>query len=217
VFGLLAAVALAVQLDNATRLRVEMTAVLSRPVFFLLVALGVTLLHELGHGLACHLYGGGRRDVGVMLLYFCIPAAYCDVSDAHLIDSRRRRAVVALAGCYVNVILWMLATLCWRVMAPELFVTQVALAVIATTGLSLFLNLNPLLPLDGYYALEELMGVQNLRQKGRWYRLASGLYLWVIVPVALGRLFGFLVGQFRLWGFVAFCTLAAITLRPLAL
>ena len=218
--GALALLALAIQLENGARLRVELGNVLAQPLFFLAVALGVTLLHELGHGLACHLYGGRVRDVGVMLLYFCIPAAYCDVSDAHLIDSRKKRAMVAMAGCYVNVILWVIATLVWRVLSPELLPTRIALAIIGTTGLSLFLNLNPLLPLDGYYALEEVLGVQNLRQNkggfGRFYGIAQTIYVWVLVPIMLGRMCGFLVERFRLAGFVIFATLAAITLRPLA-
>jgi putative peptide zinc metalloprotease protein len=215
--GMLALAALAIQLEHGARLRVELGGVLAQPLFFLTVALCVTLLHELGHGLACHHFGGRVKDVGVMLLYFCIPAAYCDVTDAHLIDSRQKRAVVAMAGCYVNVILWVVATLLWRVLSPDLWITRVALGVIGTTGLSLFLNLNPLLPLDGYYALEEVLGVQNLRQKGGIYKWAQTLYVWVLVPLALGRMFGFLVERFRLTGFVIFMALAAITLRPLVL
>src|SRR5262249_57003341 len=97
------------------------------------------------------------------------------------------------------------------------WLARVALGVMGTTGLSLFLNLNPLLPLDGYYALEEVLGVQNLRQRGGFYRVAQRLYVWVLVPVALGRLFGFLVERFRLTGFLVFFVLAAITLRPLVL
>jgi hypothetical protein len=216
VAGVTALVALGIQLEHGARLRLEMGAMLGHPGLFLLTAAVVTFLHELGHGLACHVFGGRVRDVGAMLLYFCIPAAYCDVSDGHLIESRRQRAVVALAGCYVNVLLWAAATLAWRVLAPELWPSQVALAVIATTDLSLFLNLNPLLPLDGYYALEELVGIQNLRQRSRLYRVASALYIWVVVPLALGRLFRFLVERFRLVGFLAFCLCATIVLLPLA-
>lgn len=215
--------ALGIQLEQAARLKLEMGNALAHPLLFLAVALVVTLLHELGHGLACHTYGGRVHDLGVMLMYLVIPAAYCDVSDAHFIEGRWRRAVVALAGCYVNVILWALATLCWRVLAPELLLTRIALAVIGATSVSLFLNLNPLLPLDGYYALEELVGVQNLRQKnvrGGWvrlYRWCSTLYVGVIVPLAMLHLFRFLVGRFRLVGLLGFLVLAGVSLRPLGL
>jgi hypothetical protein len=222
VVGLLALVALVVALENRERLATELASAAGHPLFFLAIALGVTALHELGHGLACHVYGGDVRDLGVMLMYLVIPAAYCDVSDAHLIDSRSRRAVVALAGCYVNVIAWIAATFAWRLFEPDLLVTRVALVVIAVTGMSLFLNLNPLLPFDGYYALEELLGVRNLRTRGRrgglyrLYAVASVSYTAILVPLVVLRLGGFLIERFRLAGFVATCALGALLLAPLA-
>jgi putative peptide zinc metalloprotease protein len=218
-FGLLA---LVLSLEGADRLRADVARSLSHPLFFLGVATGVTFLHELGHGLACHCYGGRVRDVGVMLMYLCIPAAYCDVSDAHLFESQKRRAVVAMAGCYVNLLLWTLAVFVWRVFEPDLLITRIALGVIATTSLSLFFNLNPLLPLDGYYAFSELLGVQNLRERAqrngiyRLYRWCRWIYLGLVLPVAMVHLFGFLVARFRMAGFLAFLVLFCLSLRPLA-
>jgi putative peptide zinc metalloprotease protein len=220
----LAVVALALTLEHQARLGAELAALAERPLCFALVALAVTFVHELGHGLACQLYGGQVRDLGVMLLYLVLPAAYCDISDAHLVDSRRRRAVIAMAGCYVNLWLWIAATLAWRCFEPDLLVTRVALGIIATTALSLFVNLNPLLPLDGYYALEELLGVNNLRSRSRKgargvyriYRWLAGGYLWIFVPLALHRAFAFLVPRFRLLGLLGFAALASVMIAPYA-
>src|SRR5688500_5445616 len=59
-----------------------------------------------------------------------------------------------------------LAAIVWWLAAPGTFVADVALAFVIVGGIAAVLvNLNPLIPLDGYYALSDWLEVPNLRQR----------------------------------------------------
>jgi hypothetical protein len=103
-----------------------------------------------------------------MLIYFQ-PAFYCNVSDAWLFPEKSRRLWVTFAGAYFEIFLWGLATLVWRVTDPGSFVNHFALVVTATSAFKMFLNLNPLIKLDGYYLLSDWLDVPNLRSKAVAY------------------------------------------------
>ena len=52
-------------------------------VGFFALLFGVSVWHELGHGLTCKRYGGEVHDVGIMLFYFQ-PVFYCGIDDSYL-------------------------------------------------------------------------------------------------------------------------------------
>ena len=62
------------------------------------------VLHELGHGLACRLFGGECHEIGVMLLVGT-PCLYCNVSDSWLLPDKWKRAAIGAAGMYVELVL----------------------------------------------------------------------------------------------------------------
>jgi multidrug resistance efflux pump len=105
--------------------------------------------------------------MGFMILYF-IPAFYCNVSDAWMLN-KRHRIWVTLAGSYVQIFLWALATIAWRFLAPETVASRACLIVIAFTAVQTLLNFNPLIRLDGYYLLSDYIEVPNLRSKAIAY------------------------------------------------
>src|SRR5204862_189752 len=138
----------------------------------------VVALHELAHGLTCKRHGGEVHEVGLLLIYFQ-PAAYCNVSDAWLFREKRQRLLVTLAGPWFELGLWALATLVWRVTDGEAWIHELALIVVATSGIKTLVNLNPFLKLDGYYLLSDLLEVPNLRRRafehvGAWTRALFG-------------------------------------------
>ncbi|MDH3445759.1 MAG: biotin/lipoyl-binding protein, partial [Deltaproteobacteria bacterium] len=141
-------------------------------------AIGCT--HEFAHGLTCKRYGGEVREMGFMLLFF-MPAFYCNVSDAWLFP-RRQRLAVLFAGAYCQVVLWAVATMVWRVTAPETFPHFLALIVMAICGIYTFFNLNPLIKLDGYYLLSDYLEIPNLRSRAFGYVAAEIKRLWGITP-----------------------------------
>jgi putative peptide zinc metalloprotease protein len=138
----------------------------SIPLVIVVIFLVMTV-HEFGHGLTLKHFGGKVEEMGFMLLYF-IPAFYCNVSDAWMLK-KRERIWVTLAGAYIQMFLWALATIAWRLLAVETPGSTVCIVIIAVTGIQTLLNLNPLIRLDGYYLLSDWVEVPNLRPKALGY------------------------------------------------
>ncbi len=137
----------------------------ARNVLLLAAVLGgMKVLHELGHGLACRHFGGECHEMGLMLLVLT-PCLYCDTSDSWLLASKWRRAAVAAAGIYVEVVLASLATLVWWITEPGLLNSTCLSAMFVGSVSTILFNGNPLLRYDGYYVLSDLLEVPNLRQK----------------------------------------------------
>ncbi|MCG8586607.1 MAG: hemolysin D [Pirellulales bacterium] len=134
--------------------------------FWLAVALGVTkILHEMGHGLVCRHFGGQCHEMGVMLLVLT-PCLYMNVSDSWMLPSKWRRAAIAAAGIYVELVIAAIATFIWWFSDPNALIAQVCLSVMFVSSVSTVLfNGNPLLRYDGYYILSDLVEIPNLRQK----------------------------------------------------
>src|SRR5881628_2671321 len=204
--------------------------------------LAVDILHEFAHGLTCKHFGGEVHEMGFMLIYIQ-PAFYCNVSDAWLFPEKSKRLWVTFAGPYFEIFLWALAVLTWRVTDPETWVSSLALVVIATSGIKLLINLNPLIKLDGYYLLSDYLEVPNLRQKSfsylaarlgqlwgsaTWgieegtrrerriylvYGLLAGAYSLWLLGFVVLQLGQFLVGQYQALGFILFTGLVALVCR----
>jgi multidrug resistance efflux pump len=133
----------------------------------IVVIFGVMTIHEFAHGIVLKHFGGKVEEMGFLILYF-IPAFYCNVSDAWMLK-KRERIRVTLAGSYAQVILWAIATIGWRLLATETLASQICLIVIAFTAIQTVLNFIPLIRLDGYYLLSDLLEVPNLRPKAMAY------------------------------------------------
>jgi putative peptide zinc metalloprotease protein len=132
------------------------------------VAFAVVSAHEFGHGLTCKHFGGRVHELGFMLMYFQ-PAFYCNVSDAWLFPERWKRVWVSLAGPLVELIVWALATVMWRVTESDTIAHQLSLIVMACSGAHTLLNFNPFLKLDGYYLLSDVLQMPNLRRRAFAY------------------------------------------------
>ncbi len=133
----------------------------------LAVAFAVMTAHEFGHGLALKHFGGKVEEMGLLVLYF-IPAFYCNVDDAWLLK-RRQRVLVSLAGGYIQLFICSLAVIAWRLLAPETILCRAMTVVVAFSGIQLLFNFNPLIKLDGYYLLSDLLGMPNLRSRAFAY------------------------------------------------
>lgn len=134
---------------------------------FVLLATGlvVILIHELGHGFTCKYFGGSVKELGFMLLYFQ-PAFYCNVSDAWSFPERRARLWVTAAGSWIQLVIAAVAAIVWSVTRPGTLVAEISVAAMLVGGaMTLLTNLNPLLPLDGYFALTDWLEIPNLRHR----------------------------------------------------
>jgi putative peptide zinc metalloprotease protein len=131
----------------------------------------VKLLHELGHGLAVRRYGGEVHELGVSLM-FLTPAPYVDASAANAFSAPLHRLVVSAAGIVVELALAALAVGLWVLVGPGV-VRDTALVVVLICSFStLLFNANPLMRLDGYYALCDALQLPNLalRSQAWWGR-----------------------------------------------
>ncbi len=157
--------------------------------FFILSIIGG--IHEFCHAYATKIYGGEVHDIGFALFYFT-PAFYCDTSDSFMFTNRFQRLWVTIAGIYIEAIICSLATALWVASYPDTFVNQFAYKTMLLTGVStVFFNINPLIKVDGYYALSSLLQLQDLREGafrtvGAWFQ-RNILRLPVEVPITTRR------------------------------
>lgn len=127
----------------------------------------LTFVHEMGHAVACRHFGGEVREMGFMFLLF-VPAFYANVTDAWSFPGRRERLWVTFAGPWIELLLTSVIAIIWLLVPPASMVAQLAVAAMFIGGLgNIVTNLNPLLPLDGYFALGDYLEIPNLRHRAR--------------------------------------------------
>ena len=145
-------------------------------LLYLWLTVGVAkLIHELAHGLACRHFGAECHEIGVAFLIFS-PCLYCDVSDAWLLPSKRKRILISSAGMYIEVLMSAAAISLWWLTHDGLLHFMLLNLFLVTTLTTVMFNANPLLRYDGYYVLSDWAEVSNLRQKADvalWHRFAS--------------------------------------------
>jgi multidrug efflux pump subunit AcrA (membrane-fusion protein)/Zn-dependent protease len=122
-------------------------------------------MHELGHGLATYHYGGRVQEIGFTLFYYFSPLPYCDTSSTYLFDSRGQKVAVAMAGNAVTLTLMCVSMITVGLFQPSMFFFHAAHLHIYIAMIALFSNLVPFLKLDGYYALCDILGTPNLRER----------------------------------------------------
>jgi putative peptide zinc metalloprotease protein len=131
---------------------------------FWFVLFGLGAVHEFGHGLTCKHFGGEVHQMGLMLIYFT-PAFYTDTTDILLFDRGSRRLWVIFAGMWIELVVCAIATLLWHFTIPGTLLNDLAYKTMLLSGIegTLF-NLDPLIKADGYYALSQLLSIDNLRE-----------------------------------------------------
>lgn len=130
-------------------------------VWLLFTAIGLKLIHEVGHAIACHRAGGSVREAGLVWVLMT-PLAYVDVSSCWRLPSRWSRIGVAAAGMFIEGIVASIAIAGW-ILSEDDMIRWWCHHVILTAGLSTILfNANVLMRFDGYFMLSDLMDVPNL-------------------------------------------------------
>jgi len=125
------------------------------------------LAHEWGHLSACHRYGGRSGIVGIGIYIFS-PVLYVDVSDTWRL-TRRQRLGVDLGGIYFQVLTTLALFVGFWVTRERIWLWG-----IMAVDLAVLSNLNPVLKLDGYWALSDLSGIPNLHARMSKYLTYMG-------------------------------------------
>ncbi len=139
-------------------------------VAVIVAGLLVGVTHEFAHGLTCKAFGGRATEVGVLLIYYFLPALYCNVSGIHLIPQRGRRLWVIAAGVYWQLLVGTLSLLAWFLLAPYTLLADLAFIFFCGSVLDVIFNGNPLIKLDGYYFLSQWLRMPNLMDRARDWR-----------------------------------------------
>jgi putative peptide zinc metalloprotease protein len=203
-------------------------------VVFWVTAVTVIVIHELGHGFCCKHFGGEVHEMGAMIIYGN-PAFYCNVNDAWTFPELKARLWVTAAGSWIQMVVASLAAIVLWVVQPGTLVSQIMAVAVLIGGVTTVLaNANPLIPLDGYYALSDYLEIPNMRQRALGYigwllrhhvlRLAvpeppvedrerrifliygglALLYTTSMLTLLVSRLFGWVSGAFGALGAIAF-------------
>jgi putative peptide zinc metalloprotease protein len=163
-----------------------------------IIALGylLTFVHELGHASVLIHKGRQLKNAGFMI-YFGSPSFFVDSSES-LVLQPSARIFQSAAGPYAELLVAGIASLFvaafpGNVAAPVLFKFCLLNYFVC------FMNLIPLLELDGYWILSDVIQVPDLRQRSleffqhdalhkvrereRWSRQESGLFVYAVAGV----------------------------------
>ena len=147
-------------------------------VFYVLV-LGVVVVHEFAHAYASKHFGGRVTAMGFALIYLT-PAFYTDTTEAEVTATRYQRLIVTVAGVWSELVICSIATIIWWGTAPDTAIHNGAYFLMMLTGImSVLLNWNPLMKLDGYYMLCDLVRISDLKEASTAYVCAwVKRYIW---------------------------------------
>ncbi len=142
-------------------------------VFYILASVLIAI-HETAHGLTCKHYGAHVPVMGFLLI-FLTPAFYTDCSQGEILGTRFQRLMITVSGVWSELMICALATPIWWLTFQGTAIHDFAYIVVLLSGIVVvLLNWNPLIKLDGYYILTDLVEIPDLKE-------ASTLYLssWV--------------------------------------
>jgi len=139
----------------------------------LVVFWGITLvlgaLHETAHGVTCRHFGGHVHSMGFALVYLS-PAFYTDTTEGVVRCQPLQRILITIAGVWSELYLCTLATIVWWGTAPGTAVHDFSYVLVLMTGIAtVLLNWNPLMKLDGYYILCDMIGILDLKENSTAY------------------------------------------------
>ena len=172
---------------------------------FWILILIVGFLHETAHGLTCKHYGGQVHSMGLMFLYL-VPCFFVDVSETWISATKVQRLATIIAGIWIELVICAIAMMVWlEAPAGGAFHSLMYEFILLTGFASVVINLNPLIKLDGYYLLTEIIEIPDLKERSteflsNWVQ-AKVLRLPVEVPIVPRR---------RVTLFVIYCIASGI-------
>ncbi len=129
----------------------------------------MAFFHETAHGLTCKHFGGQVESMQFLLMFFA-PTFMCDCTQVWVMGDRKARISTIIAGIWGDLMICVVATFIWWGTATGMYIHDLAYKVMMVTGIGVtILNLNPLIKLDGYYLLSELIDETGLKEQSTIY------------------------------------------------
>ncbi len=122
----------------------------------------ITFIHELGHALVVVHYKRRVKSAGFMI-FFGSPAFFVESTDVTMLD-RRERMIQAAAGPLSEGVVAGIAAL-YAFAFPETTMAGVLYKFAVLNYFVMFMNLIPLIELDGYWILADFIQVPDLRPR----------------------------------------------------
>jgi CRP-like cAMP-binding protein/Zn-dependent protease len=141
------------------------------------LAFFLTFMHELGHAVVIVRHGRHVKSAGFMI-YFGSPAFFVEASDSLMLD-RNQRVFQCFAGPFMELVIAGIAAIV-IFLFPDGPASALLYKFAVLNYLVIFLNLIPLLELDGYFILSDLTQIPDLRprslafvQHDLWHKLRA--------------------------------------------
>jgi CRP-like cAMP-binding protein/Zn-dependent protease len=162
--GVIAIAGLVAFLDVAVDKRFSLggESAAAESAILLALAFFLTFMHELGHAVVISRYDRKVKSAGFMI-YFGAPAFFVEATDSLMLE-RRQRILQSSAGPFTELVIAGLAGLA-VFLFPGGFLADLLYKFALLNYLVIFLNLIPLLELDGYWILSDLIQVPDLRPR----------------------------------------------------
>jgi multidrug efflux pump subunit AcrA (membrane-fusion protein) len=118
------------------------------------------------HGMMCKRCGGQVSGIGLGLLYYVMPALYCDWGEIIWVAGKEKRRWAIFSGIYYQLLVFALGTIAWWLTAPGTTANAFWLSMSFAAGMGLLLfGANPLVQMDGYLLLVSFIEVPRLRER----------------------------------------------------
>jgi putative peptide zinc metalloprotease protein len=141
-------------------------------VYLYTVGMLIVALHELAHAHACKHCGARVPAMGFALVYL-LPAFYTDTTEGFVKGTLFQRLTISFAGVWSEMLLYAVATPIWWGSAPGTGIHNAAYFVMILCGfMNVIVNFNPLIRLDGYFMLCDIVGITNLKEDSTAYTSA---------------------------------------------
>ena len=134
---------------------------------------GITLvlaaIHETAHGVTCRHFGAPVNEMGFALVYLT-PAFFTDTTQGVVRCPPLQRVIITVAGVWSELYLCTIATVVWWGTPPGTALHDFAYVLVLMTGIAtVLLNWNPLMKLDGYHILCDIIGILDLKENSTAY------------------------------------------------
>jgi len=207
------------------------------------ITLVLAAIHETAHGVTSRHFGARVSSMGFALIYLT-PGFYTDTTEGVVRCPPFQRVLISIAGVWSELYLCTIATVVWWGTPLGTAVHDFAYVLVLMTGIAtVLLNWNPLMKLDGYHILCDVLGIIDLKENSTayisawvkkfvwrlpvevpyvpkrrrlgfaFYAVASGLYSYTVLYI-LARFVGNIFRNFNPeWSFVPELATGALIFR----